>query len=243
MLNVKTAALENINGTEIDIKDDFDMQNHNILNVNNINTITVNNQIPVFGGGGTNGKYSQICLPPDEGKTSGNGQVMINGDNTDETTAISIVDGNSIGSLIFTPSDLSLGASYNIKIAGAIKTNSQNMGLNISFYLGTNLIYSTRIYDEDIQIDNLNDTNYVYECETDFTIYESGSTGKLYSNGQIFYVRGTNQDNLRGSSSELEVNGIDLSANLALDIKIKWETSADIGEQITNKMFRVTRMF
>ena len=35
-------------------------------------------------------------------------------------TAISLVDGNSFGSLIFTSSELSLGASYHIKIGDSV---------------------------------------------------------------------------------------------------------------------------
>jgi hypothetical protein len=233
---VETKTIENINGTEIDIQDDLDLNNNNIINVNNINTTTINNQVPVFGGGGgSNGKYSQICLPPDSGQTSGNGQVIINGDNTDTNTAISLVDGNSIGSLIFTPSELSLGASYHIKIGGSISSDTKNMELNISAYLGSTLIYSTAINNQDIQIDDLKSIEYTYECDLDFTVNKIGTDGHIYSNGQVLYVTDRQNNNVRGSSSDKE-SSLDLSNNLTLDIKMKWET-------VANKMFRVTKMY
>ena len=47
---------------------------------------------------------------------------------------------------------------------------------------------------------------------------------------------------LRGSSNETFLNK-DLTSNLNLDIKIKWETSANNGEYIINKMFRITKMY
>ncbi len=240
---VETKTIENISGTEIDIQDDLDLNNNNIINVNNINTTTINNQIPVFGGGGgSNGKYSQICLPPDSGQTSGNGQVIINGNNTDSNTAVSIIDGNSVGSLTFTPTELSLGASYHVKFAGTITSDSKEK-INMTVYLGNTIIFSTKVDSTDIEIENLTNKTYVYECEFDFTIIKTGLNGKIYSNGQILYVKGSNPNSLRGSSAELEVDNIDLSSNLDADIKIMWIDSNDTDEKIINKMVRITKMY
>ena len=241
---VETKTIENINGTEIDIQDNLDLNNNNIINVDNINTTTINNQVPVFGGGGggSNGKYSQICLPPTTGQTIGSGQVKIDGD---ETSSISIVAGNSVGSLTFTSTELSLGASYHVKFAGTIRSDSKE-SINMTSYLGgeneNNILFTTKIDNTDIKIDNLSGNVYVYECEFDFTVVESGSSGKIYSNGQILYVKGTSQNSLRGSSNETFLYK-DLTSNLNIDIKIKWENSANNGEYIINKMFRITKMY
>ena len=237
---VETKTIENINGTKIDIQDNLDLNNNNIINVNNINTTTINNQIPVFGGGGgSNGKYSQICLPPDSGQTSGNGQVIIDGK---ESSSVSVIDGNSVGSLTFTPTELSLGASYHVKFAGTITSDSKEK-INMTVYLGNTIIFSTKVDSTDIEIENLTNKTYVYECEFDFTIIKTGSNGKIYSNGQILYVKGSNPNSLRGSSAELEVDNIDLSSNLDADIKIMWIDSNDTDEKIINKMVRITKMY
>jgi hypothetical protein len=239
---VNTTQLENIDSDTIDVKDTIDMHNNNIINVSNINLSTINNLPYQNGTTSSNGKYSQICLPPDAGQKSGNGQVIIDGDNTDTNTAVSIIDGTAYGSLVFTPAELSLGSSYHAKIGGLITSNTQNMELNISVYLGSTVIYTTAINNEDIQIDNLSSVNYTYECDLDFTVNRIGTNGHIYCNGQVLYVTGRNNNDLRGSSSEQETE-LDLSSNLIMDIKMRWETAADTDEIVTNKMVRVTKMF
>ena len=234
---IETTEMENTSSDTIDIKDSFDMNNHDILSVNNINTSNIN--LSTINGvayssnqtSASYGKYSQI-----------NGDVIIHGDNTSSTTAKSIISGTGVGSLDFSLSELSIGSSYHIKIAGSITTKHKR-NLNISCYLGTTIIYSTSIDTDNITIEKLDGDNYAYESEIDFTIHSSGSNGKIYSNGQLLYTKGTSQNNLRGNSSEKTVNGIDLTNNLLLDIKIYWDDSADSDESLTNKMVRITKMF
>jgi len=241
---IETTEMENTSSDIIDIKDSFDMNNHDILSVNNINTSNINlstingvaySSTQTSASSSTNyensGKYSQI-----------NGDIIIHGDNTSSTSAKSIISGTGLGSLDFSLSELSIGSSYHIKIAGSITTKDKR-NINISCYLGTTIIYSTSIDTDDITIEKLNSDNYAYESEIDFTIHSSGSNGKIYSNGQLLYTKGTSQNNLRGNSSEKTVNSIDLSNNLLLDIKIYWENSADTDESLTNKMVRITKMF
>jgi len=230
---IEITEMENMSSDTIEIKDSFNMNNNDILSVNNINLSTINgvayssNSISAS----LDGKYSQI-----------NGDVIIHGDNTSSTTVKSIISGTGLGSLDFSLSELSIGSSYHIKIAGSITTKHKRK-LNISCYLGTTIIYSTSIDTDDITIEDLNSDVYAYESEIDFTIHSSGSNGKIYSNGQLLYTKGTSQNNLRGNSSEKTVNSIDLSNNLLLDIKIYWENSADTDESLTNKMVRITKMF
>jgi hypothetical protein len=124
------------------------------------------------------------------------------------------------------------------------------MELNITFYLNriendgsttSYIIYTTTIDNEEIEIEKLDDI-YTYECETDFTVNKTGQDGHIYSNGQILYVKGSRKNDLRGSSTYQDIS-LDLTQNLTLDIKIRWETGANPGESITNKMVRVSRMF
>lgn len=180
---------------------------------------------------GSNGKYSQICLPND-------GEVKIDGSLQE---SVSIISGTGIGSLTFTPLELVLGASYHVKFAGRISSDSKEL-INMTAYLGDDTLYTTEIDSTDIKIENLGGQSYVYECEFDLTVIESGLSGKIYSNGQLFYVKGTGQNSLRGSSNEYILNK-DLTSNLDMDIKIQWITGADSSEYILNKMVRITRMF
>lgn len=241
---IETTEMENMSSDIIEIKDSFNMNNHDILSVNNINTSNINlstingvayssnlTSTSLDTNYGNYGKYSQI-----------NGDVIIHGDNTSSTNAKSIISGTGLGSLNFSLNELSNGSSYHIKIAGSISTKNQRK-INISCYLGTTIIYSTSINTDDIIIENLNSDDYAYESEIDFTIHSSGSNGKIYSNGQLLYTKGTAHNNLRGNSSEKTVNGIDLSNNLLLDIKIYWDDFANSDESLTNKMVRITKMF
>ena len=113
----------------------------------------------------------------------------------------------------------------------------------MTVYLGNTIIFSTKVDSTDIEIENLTNKTYVYECEFDFTIIKTGLNGKIYSNGQILYVKGSNPNSLRGSSAELEVYNIDLASNLDADIKIMWIDSNDTDEKIINKMVRITKMY
>jgi len=201
------------------------------------------------GGGDSNGfqvgKYSQVCLP-------GNGQISIDGGvNEDENTPVSIIGGaSSRGSLVFSPSELSEGSSYHTKIGGTIQTDTKNMELNISFVLNgvdlngeafSDLIFTTELYGDEFKLDRL-DVDYTYECEVDFSVYGSGATRTIYSNGQLVYVSGTGKTDLKGLSTEMS-SEVDLTNPVTLDILMKWNSVADVGETVTNKMVRVNRLF
>ena len=195
-------------------------------------------------GTASNGKYSQIC------RAINNGQVRVDGDNSAIPQGVSIISGSAQGSLTFTPSELSLGSSYHIKIGGVISMqHNQGRKLRFTYKLmgsDTNddtIIYTSQINDEDLEVENKNSTEYVYESELDFTVYKTGTSGELYANGQILYVNETQvETSIKGSSSE-KYTTLDLSQNLTLDIEISWEDEADSNEYIINKMVRVTRMF
>jgi len=209
---------------------------------------TVNNLNGGGGGGnGSNGKYSQIC------KAINDGQVRVDGDNSSIPEGVSVISGSSQGSLTFTPSELSLGSSYHVKIGGIISMqHNQGRKLRFTYKLmgpdtnDTNddtIIYTSQINDEDLEVENKNSAEYVYESELDFTVYNTGTNGELYANGQILYVNETQvETSIKGTSSE-KYTTLDLSQNLTLDIEISWEPNADSNEYIINKMVRVTRMF
>ena len=145
---------------------------------------------------------------------------------------------------------MSLGASYHVKFAGNITSDSKKK-INMTAYFGNDILFTSSVDDTDDNIDNGTDIKIedlkskltVYECEFDFTIYQIGSNGKIYSNGQILWIKGTDPKNLRGSSTDNFIDNINLTTNLTLDIKIYWENSADQDEELINKMVRITKMF
>ena len=180
------------------------------------------------GGGGTNGKYSQW------------GQVEIKSENTG---AYSILTADQhVGSTSFSSSELLAGTSYHVKFAGTVYTDSKEK-VEFSAFLGTDKIYTTTIDTTDYEFENLGQT-YVYEVEFDFVVGDTtAGLTQIYTNGQLLYVKGVSQNNIRGMSSEY-ISNIDLTTgDKALDIKFEWVDAPDTSDIILNKMVRVTKMY
>lgn len=237
---VHTTELENTHSDTIECKDNLNMNDHNIDNVSNINLSCINGA--PYTTSFSSGKYSQVKGP--------GAYITVNGDNSNNETAISIINNSSdtgIGSVLFTPAELYKGSSYHVKIGGTYKTSTSKK-IHFEALFGTTKIYQSKIYN-DIDITDLDNKEYAYELEFDFTVHKEGSTGQIYSNGQLLYVDGSDSKlykQLLGSSSEYETSSVDninLASDVIFDIKINWENGATSNEVLTNKMVRITKMF
>jgi len=169
------------------------------------------------------GKYSQ--LSPDITIPAGS------------LVEVSIIDPSvSIGNIYLTPEELTLGSTYHIKCAGNYFSNQKEL-MTYRVKLGDDIILDSG----SLEYSDLNGGTYAYELEIDFVVRQSGSSGTIYSNAQMIYIKNSTENSFRGNSSQTLTN-LDLTQIKEIDITFQWNTAAPTVS-ITNRMVVITKMF
>jgi hypothetical protein len=173
-------------------------------------------------------------LTPAGGKYSQWDEITVTGTSTTETSLVS--SSNNVGTIVLQTSELSLGSSYHIKVAGTFTSSSKETAV-YKFKLGGVEILGSVV---SFEYEDLKGFESAYELEIDFHVRSVGTSGLVYSNAQFLYIKDA-PGSLRGNSTQ-QTQVIDLSpSSMAMDITWAWSTANDIS--ITNKMIVVTRTY
>ena len=175
-------------------------------------------------------------LTPVGGKYQQTGNdVQVGPSSTTETSIVS----SGVGSLSFSPTELTLGASYHVRLGGLFESNNQR-NLQVRMTLGGVDILNT----EFMELADLSGGPFAYEIEIDFIVKSAGASGSVYTSGAIGYVRRSplQEDNGWRGQAFGDIVAVDLTQSRVLDITFQWEQN-DSGLTITNQALTVSKTY
>jgi hypothetical protein len=175
-------------------------------------------------------------LTPIGGKYQQTGNdVQVGPSSTTETSIVS----SGVGSLLFSPTEFTLGSSYHVRLGGLFESNNKR-NLQLRMTLGGVDILNTGF----MELADLSGGPFAYEIEIDFIVKSAGALGSVYTSGAIGYVRRSplQEDNGWRGQAFGDIVAVDLTQSRVLDITFQWEQN-DSGLTITNQALTVSKTY